>query len=304
MDAKTAQSVFGGFAQSKKRTSKEEPPVNLKSANDSLVKKNLQLKQQLGQYLKTIENLRNENVALRKKNQELIDGTLEQKIELIVEQRVKNRLGHAAVLHQKLVRTIQQTGLELSGIFKEFEPEANGFVNRRQPKIDVTLERLDESPVRNSELNEENEDFTVLQPKNISSAENLATGTPRKKHSGVKGRRSELFQSSFTENVEPTEEEAPSTSTASRRGPMIIAPSATPVGLSKQVPRKAPTPRFKKPSTPAPVQPKEDVDISSTVRRQRSAKINIKSFKEPSSRDKLRRPGKHDEPMPFINTFF
>lgn len=40
------------------------------------------------------------------------------------------------------------------------------------------------------------------------------------------------------------------------------------------------------------------------VRRQRSAKMNIKSLKEPSGKDKLRRPGKHDEPMPYINTFF
>lgn len=69
MDAKTAQSIFGGIVAAKKRPSKEvpEPTINFKSANDSLVKKNLLLKQQVVQCTKTIEKLRNENVALRQK---------------------------------------------------------------------------------------------------------------------------------------------------------------------------------------------------------------------------------------------
>lgn len=309
MDAKTAQSVFGGIVQSKKRTSKEEPPINFKSANDSLVKKNLLLKQQLVQYTKTIEKLRNENVSLREKNQELVDATLEEKIELIVEQRVKRRLGHAAVLHKKLVQNIQQTGLELNGIFKGFEPEPSGLVTRRQPKLELNLERLDESPVRNVPLDDYDENIEPLEDpvetRVTTSVATLDAGTPRKKLSAVKGRRSELFQSFDVPGNVSAFEEAPTTSTnANRRGPMIIVPSANPGIPSKSMPRKASTPRFKKPSTPAPARSDDDIEVSSTVRRQRSAKMNIKSLKEPSAKDKLRRPGKHDEPMPFINTFF
>lgn len=307
MDAKTAQSVFGGNVQSKKPASREEPSINYKTANDSLVKKNLLLKQQLVQFTKTIEKLRNENVSLREKNQALIDATLEKKIELIVEQRVKGRLAHAAVLHKKLVQNIQQTGLELGQMFKEMEPEPSGLVTRRQPKPEINLERLDESPVRNLPLEYSNEEnvkpIGELNETAIScSATNFKNETPRKKMSVGKGRRSELFQS-FHEHV-PTTEEVPSTSNVIRRAPMLIAPTATPGVLSKPMPRKAPTPRFKKPSTPAPAPISDDIDISSTARRQRSAKMNIKSFKEPNVRDKLRRPGKHDEPMPFINSFF
>ncbi|EGT59830.1 CBN-SGO-1 protein [Caenorhabditis brenneri] len=307
MDARTAQSVFGGIVQSKKPASKEEISINYKTANDSLVKKNLLLKQQLVQFTKTIEKLRNENVSLREKNQALIDATLEKKIELIVEQRVKSRLAHAAVLHKKLVQNIQQTGLELGQMFKELEPEPSSLVTRRQPKLEINLERLDESPVRNIRLedsNEENADpIEELDETAISyPATNLKNETPRKKNSLGKGRRSELFQS-FHEQV-PTTQEVPSTSNVIRRAPMLIAPIATPGVSSKPTPRKAQTPRFKKPSTPAPAPVSDDIEVSSTARRQRSAKMNIKSFKEPSVRDKLRRPGKHDEPMPFIDTFY
>ncbi|CAL2041107.1 hypothetical protein CAEBREN_30873 [Caenorhabditis brenneri] len=307
MDARTAQSVFGGIVQSKKPASKEEISINYKTANDSLVKKNLLLKQQLVQFTKTIEKLRNENVSLREKNQALIDATLEKKIELIVEQRVKSRLAHAAVLHKKLVQNIQQTGLELGQMFKELEPEPSSLVTRRQPKLEINLERLDESPVRNIPLEDSNEEnaepIEELDETAISyPATSLKNETPRKKNSLGKGRRSELFQS-FHEQV-PTTQEAPSTSNVIRRAPMLIAPIATPGVSSKPTPRKAQTPRFKKPSTPAPAPISDDIEVSSTARRQRSAKMNIKSFKEPSVRDKLRRPGKHDEPMPFIDTFY
>lgn len=306
MDAKTAQSLFGGIVQSKKQVIKEEPSINYKTANDSLVKKNLLLKQQLVQFTKTIEKLRNENVALREKNQALIDATLEKKIELIVEQRVRSRLAHAAVLHKKLVQNIQQTGLELGGLFKDMEPEPSGLVTRRPPKMEISLERLDESPVRHCPLEDVNENEEPIEQLDeieaSSSAASMKNDTPRKKHNVVKGRRSELFQS-FHENV-PTTAEVPTSSNAIRRGPMIIAPTSTPGISSKPIPRKAPTPRFKKPATPAPAPSSDDIEVSSTVRRQRSAKMNIKSYKEPSLQDKLRQPGKHDEPMPFINTFF
>uniref|UniRef100_A0A1I7SY00 Shugoshin_C domain-containing protein n=1 Tax=Caenorhabditis tropicalis TaxID=1561998 RepID=A0A1I7SY00_9PELO len=273
--------------------------------------KNLQLKQQLVQYTKTIEKLRNENVALRERNQELIDGTLEQKVEQIVEQRVKSRLAHAAVLHKKLVRNIQQTGLELSGIFKDLEPEPSVLVTRRQLKHEICLDRLDESPVRYSQsenLDEEKENSIEkdFEPVPSSSAITLANGTPRKAQSIGKGRRSELFHS-LSENAEVVEDApAKSAASTSRRGPVLIAPSATPKPAPKSVSRKAPTPRFKKPSTPAPPPIADDSEMSSTiqVRRQRSAKMNIKSMKEPNMLTKLRRPGKHDEPMPYIDTFF
>ncbi|CCD66579.1 Shugoshin [Caenorhabditis elegans] len=307
MDAKTAQSIFGGIVAAKKRPSKEvpEPTINFKSANDSLVKKNLLLKQQVVQCTKTIEKLRNENVALRQKNQELIDGTLEQRIELIVEQRLKFRLAHAAVLHKKLVQNIQQTGLELDGLFKDLEPEPSGLNTRRPPKLELNLERVDEIPFCQSsmqgEIDENEIRFDNNSSQSTSSIQNAVNGTPRKKQSVGKGRRSELFQSF---NADSSIVEEASTIPTNRRAPMLIAPSSTPAGPSKPTARKPPTPRFKKPSTPALAPQSDDTELSSTVRRQRSAKMNIKSLKEPSGKDKLRRPGKHDEPMPYINTFF
>lgn len=308
MNAKTAQSLFGANAPSKKASVKEEPGLNLKSTNESLVKKNLQLKQQLIQCTKAMEKLRNENVALREKNQELIDATLDEKIELIVEQRLKSRLSHAAVLHRKLVQNIQQTGLELSGMFKNLEPEPSGIVTRRPPKMETNLERVDESPIRHvaTESFEDEVNETLMDAQDItvaSSSQNLENGTPRMKQRSSKGRRSELFQS-FQEHA--PEHAAPTTSTASRRGPMTISPSETPAGPVKKPARAAATPRFKKPSTPAPALISDQSEIPSTsqVRRQRSAKMNIKSMKEPSVHTKLRRPGKHDEPMPYIDTFF
>lgn len=311
MNAKTAQSLFGATAAPKKPPVKEEPALNLKSTNESLVKKNLQLKQQLVQCTKAMEKLRNENVALRERNQGLIDATLDEKIERIVEERLKKRLAHAAVLHRKLVTNIQQTGLELGAIFKDWEPEPSGLVTRRAPKMEVNLERVEESPPRqhsgSTETFEGVENETLMDVEDmsiISSSQNLECGTPRMKQRASKGRRSELFQS-FQENIP---EEAPSTSSSAvpRRGPMLIAPSATPGLPAKKPARSAPTPRFKKPSTPAPPPVSEDSEMTSTtqVRRQRSAKMNIKSMKEPSSNTKLRRPGKHDEPMPYIDTFF
>ncbi|PIC35568.1 hypothetical protein B9Z55_014884 [Caenorhabditis nigoni] len=310
MNAKAAQSLFGAIAPSKKAPTREEPAVNFKSTNESLIKKNLQLKQQLSQCTKALEKLRNENIALREKNQELVDATLEEKIERIVEQRVKSRLAHAAVLHKKLVQNIQQTGLELGGIFKDLEPEPSGMITRRAPKMECNLEKLDESPMRNfprSEYEEENKSPMNTQngPSSSSSmTQNLENGTPRMTQRASKGRRSELF-TSLHENVpeEETGEAAPAV--GYKRAPLLIAPSETPGGPPKKAPpRKAPTPRFKKPSTPAPAPISEDSEMPSTVRRQRSAKMNIKSMKEPSVNSKLRRPGKHDEPMPFIDTFF
>lgn len=310
MDAKTAQSVFGAVRQSKKSTSKEDTTENFKSSNESLIKKYISLKNQLTQCTKTVEKLRNENVALREKNQELIDASLDRKIELIVEQRVKNRLAHAAVLHKKLYETIQQTGLELNGIFKDMEPEPSDLVTRRQPRMEVNLERVEESPVRLSssdnyaDENEYGESDITTSSATTSFIRNLENGTPRTKQSGPKGRRSQLFPSLQEEVL--SGEEVSIVSTAVRRAPLLIAPSATPGGPSKPTARKAQTPRFKKPSTPV-VAPNCDDDEEggpSTVRRPRSAKMNIKSMKEPSTGAKLRRPGKHDEPMPYISSFY
>ncbi|KAF1758380.1 hypothetical protein GCK72_014838 [Caenorhabditis remanei] len=309
MDAKTAQSVFGAVRQSKKSTSKEETTENFKSSNESLVKKYILLKNQLTQCTKTVEKLRNENVALREKNQELIDASLDRKIELIVEQRVKSRLAHAAVLHKRLFQTIQQTGLELNGIFKDMEPEPSDLITRRAPRMEVNLERVEESPVRQSSVDnydDENvygEDDITISSATTSFVQNLENGTPRTKQSGPKGRRSQLFPSLQEEVL--SGEEVSVVSTVVRRAPMLIAPSATPGGPSKPASRKAATPRFKKPSTPV-VAPSCDPDEGgpSTVRRQRSAKMNIKSMKEPSTGSKLRRPGKHDEPMPYISSFY
>ncbi|EFO92471.1 hypothetical protein CRE_10818 [Caenorhabditis remanei] len=324
MDAKTAQSVFGAVRQSKKSTSKEETTENFKSSNESLVKKYISLKNQLTQCTKTVEKLRNENVALREKNQELIDASLDRKIELIVEQRVKSRLAHAAVLHKRLFQTIQQTGLELNGIFKDMEPEPSDLITRRAPRMEVNLERVEESPVRQSSVDnydDENvygEDDITISSATTSFVQNLENGTPRTKQSGPKGRRSQLFPSLqgcsnmmmniinvfFVEEV-LSGDEVSVVSTVVRRAPMLIAPSATPGGPSKPASRKAATPRFKKPSTPV-ASPSCDPDEGgpTTVRRQRSAKMNIKSMKEPSTGSKLRRPGKHDEPMPYISSFY
>lgn len=150
------------------------------------------------------------------RNQELIDGTLEQRIELIVEQRLKFRLAHAAVLHKKLVQNIQQTGLELDGLFKDLEPEPSGLNTRRPPKLELNLERgrnemilnifsflsnvsVDEIPFCQSsmqgEIDENEIRFDNNSSQSTSSIQNAVNGTPRKKQSVGKGRRSELFQS-------------------------------------------------------------------------------------------------------------
>ncbi|EFO92172.1 hypothetical protein CRE_10823 [Caenorhabditis remanei] len=184
--------------------------------------------------------------------------------------------------------------------------------------------RIEESPVRQSSVDnydDENvygEDDITISSATTSFVQNLENGTPRTKQSGPKGRRSQLFPSLqgcsnmmmniinvfFVEEV-LSGEEVSVVSTVVRRAPMLIAPSATPGGPSKPASRKAATPRFKKPSTPV-VAPSCDPDEGgpSTVRRQRSAKMNIKSMKEPSTGSKLRRPGKHDEPMPYISSFY
>ncbi|CAI2351183.1 unnamed protein product [Caenorhabditis sp. 36 PRJEB53466] len=318
MDSKTAQSVFGAVPQSKKRTSKEELPVNYKSTNESLVRKNLMYKQQLAQCTKMIEKLRDENVALRQRNQELVDVTDDQKIEMIVEQRVQNRLAHAAVLNQKLVQFLQQTGLEMNGLFKDIETKPSNLNNRRPPKPEINLDRVEESPIRRIEESMvddmENDDPVETTSSHLSSAQNLENGTPRKRSDATRGRRSELFQSFNPCAVNDMYSgDASSSGVSSKRVPMLIVPSATPgIAPKRTAPqsasknRGASVEKFKKPSTPARIARQDESELTDTVkvRRQRSAKMNIKTMKEPSLNAKLRRPGKHDEPMPYIDTFF
>uniref|UniRef100_A0A8R1HR02 Shugoshin_C domain-containing protein n=1 Tax=Caenorhabditis japonica TaxID=281687 RepID=A0A8R1HR02_CAEJA len=173
-----------------------------------------------------------------------------------------------------------------------------------------TCPGLDESPIRKfSEHEEEENEIPDNAPtSSASSAQNLENGTPRK--SATKGRRSELFQEfNFDDTI--TEQTCPPPATVTRRAPMVIAPSATPTATKKRAAPKSASRRqtpsaqkFKKPSTPAPGDRLNDSQVTDTVRRQRSAKMNIKTMKEPSLGAKLRRPGKHDEPMPYIDTFF
>uniref|UniRef100_A0A8R1E831 Shugoshin C-terminal domain-containing protein n=1 Tax=Caenorhabditis japonica TaxID=281687 RepID=A0A8R1E831_CAEJA len=147
MNAQMAQTIFAAAPVVKKRNSKEDQPTNYKSTNESLVKRNLMYKQQLVQASKTIEKLRDENVALRQRNQELMDTSDERKLELIVEQRVRSRLAHAAVLNKKLVKILQQTGSELTGLFKDFEPaEPSNLNSKRMPKLELSCLRRNRAP--------------------------------------------------------------------------------------------------------------------------------------------------------------
>lgn len=70
-----------------------------------------------------------------------MDASDNRKIEILVEQRVQSRLAHAAVLNNKLVQILKQTGSEMEGLFKDVQPKQAALINRRMPQASSTLGR-------------------------------------------------------------------------------------------------------------------------------------------------------------------
>ncbi|CAI5447803.1 unnamed protein product [Caenorhabditis angaria] len=298
MDSQKAQNIFASTSSTvilKRSSSSSNANPNLKESmnykvlNETLLRKIQQLKKQLNDAEKGMDRLRAENMELREVNQKLISEGEEERINVIVNQRVQKKLAHFASIGQRTIQFLQNAGNDMTEAIKDIQVQAD--VNdpptkriRKKLSADPNLEKVEESPIRIASTSENNtitisdsgEEETTPKMENISTID-------RKN----KGRRSALLDFNSQIAAE-TPKVAPVV--GSKRQPLFIKPE-TPKNNKKD--RK---------NYQTPVVEKKDEPSCSTARPMRSARP--KSLKEPSLGSKMRNPGKFDEPCPFISTSY
>ncbi|CAB3401631.1 unnamed protein product [Caenorhabditis bovis] len=252
-----SRQIFNQPVQKKEKISQNDK-ISYKHQNESLLKKVLQLQALNSKSEKTIERLQKENNELRIQNQKLREGLDEEKIDIIVAQRLKSKLAHISAISQRTIQFLQTAGLSLQEAVKEIEPEPSAPPpTRKKLSAAPNLENLQESPIskRSRETDVDNDENLFARPK--------------------KGRRSALIG------------HIAETPRSSKPAPLRIVPGPVDEQIDNEPQIKdAERPvKFERPSTP--------IQLNSTLHRPpRSAKLKVSSYKEPQLGGKLRNPGK------------
>ncbi|KAL6726783.1 hypothetical protein Aduo_008717 [Ancylostoma duodenale] len=198
-------------------------------------------------------------------------------------------------ISSRTVAHLQKAALNLKGAFEDFgvlvgtshpPPGKNVSDNKRatlssegEPSLDAVVE----SP-------------PLVMPGracgHVENKENRGTSledeTPARTLSRKQPRRSELFRPGQAD-VQEFEESTP-----------LAIPEVSPLRGSP-TPTSTPLVAAKRAFYETPAVPMAECD---TVRRKRAATLKIKSMVEPKLNNKLRRPGRNDEPHPFISSLY
>ncbi|KAK6743600.1 hypothetical protein RB195_010713 [Necator americanus] len=261
-------------------------------SNQSLVLKVHRLEAEIARSRKVIEGLRTENASLRKKIYDIERLDCNERIEAIVEERIKRKMDQLSCISSRTVAHLQKAALDLKNAFVDFgvlvdttSSSSNcDILGSKRSTLNTygepSLSVVSESPplAANGVLNYRGKE---------NRERSLERETPSRTWSTrSKSRRSELFRPGrveIRENPNPLDIlEAPAVRNSS-------SPTSTPPLLSSR-------PFFETPAVPL-----SDCD---TVRRKRTATLKIKTMAEPKLNNKLRRPGRNDEPHPFISSLY
>ncbi|GMS89234.1 hypothetical protein PENTCL1PPCAC_11409 [Pristionchus entomophagus] len=260
------RSLFGSLLGGSTSTSKDTAPEiasgeDYRKSNQTLVIRNCQLKSELSKIKKEMDSLRFENESLRDRLSQIESATEDERIEMIVSQRVESRVKQIKFMVDRSVKFMQKTSDDLAGIFGNIDEQQennSNAINERKSTQPLarkpTLSKVEESPLRRSSH----------PPIEVS----LPSG--------------------------------PSSSSHSSETPRMVPPhprrGKSPLRIRPQTPKRergsTPTP-----SSP-PIHPFDG--ILDSTRRKRSATLKIQSFKEPSLGTKLRRPAGFDPTKDYI----
>ncbi|GMT19039.1 hypothetical protein PFISCL1PPCAC_10336, partial [Pristionchus fissidentatus] len=156
------RSLFGSLlgGSSSTSTTNAAPANELSSgedyrkSNQTLVIRNCQLKSELTKVKKEMDSLRSENDSLRDRLGQFELATEDERIEMIVAQRVENRVKQIRCMVDRSVKFLQKTSDDLSGVFGDVEEQQeNNTTNppRRKSSQSLarkpTLSKVDETPV-------------------------------------------------------------------------------------------------------------------------------------------------------------
>ncbi|CAJ0598981.1 unnamed protein product [Cylicocyclus nassatus] len=260
-------------------------------ANQSLVLKVHRLEAELARSRKCIEELRTENASLKRKlyDVERLEGN--ERIEMLVEQRIKSKMDHLNHIGSRTISHLESAALNLRKSFEEFGVHINSTSNQANENVARTKRSslfTDGQPRLNGVV----ESPPLVKEASVQKDENSLpqeSETPRAKSARRKPRRSELFQTYRPEEITETPRISIDTTEA---GSIEDTLEATPEASA--------TPR-ERPYFETPAVPFSECD---TVRRKRTATLKIKSFAEPRLNSKLRRPGRNDEPHPFVSSIY
>lgn len=292
--------------KNKSNSSSEVPedPEKYRKTNDSLVAKVIQLKSELTMSRKLIDKLRKENEALQEQNRELSTTTEDERIEILVSQRVKKKLQSLTVLNEKALDTLQGTITQWRSEIDNLKvQEPSGVIGRPRQTLSEKpkLKNVEEEPLVSTNMVPEDESGSDVEdePKKV---ERSLSSVKRGRRSGFVEPPTEFLAPKPRLSSKGAEKESTATGKTGSRGS---------VGNRRNVPE---TPKMngrqRKPLAVSEVSftpvAKAEVEsgVGDTVRRKRLAAAKIGSLKEPATGNKLRRPGKYDEPVPYVSTFF
>lgn len=233
-----------------------------RKSNQTLVIRNCQLKTELSKIKKEMDSLRFENVSLRDRLTKMETATEDERIEMIVSQRVESRVKQLKFMVDRSVKFLQKTSMDLNGVFGDIDEQQENIssaTNDRKSTQSLArkpaLSRVEESPLRRSSTTQD-EVLPSVPPVPPSS---LPSDTPRVE-------------------VPP------------RRG-------KSPIRIRPRTPKRE---RGATPTPSSPPPPHGFDGVLDSARRKRSATLKIQSFKEPSLGTKLRRPAGFDPAKDYI----
>lgn len=267
--------------------------------NQSLVMRIHRLEVDLANSRKLVEQLRSENFSLKQKLSDSENRENGEEIEALVNERVKRKMDRIGYISRRAIAFLQKTAVNLKDAYEDFGialevetdslPGENSESRCRLSSLvadgEPRLEPVSESPCLDLEALKAvgKNDDVVLRFQ--------ASETPACAKTGRGPRRSELFRPPCRIQSPECEEDAPQLQAEPSPNENVTACSlATPLAL----PRRSARPILDTPAVPW-------VDTG-TVRRKRTATLKIKTMAEPKLNSKLRRPGRDDEPHPFITS--
>ncbi|KAK5971878.1 Shugoshin [Trichostrongylus colubriformis] len=296
--AKTRNSGCGSSNRtSLRQNSKDLPRGYYAETNQSLVWRILRLEAELVNSRKQVEELRKENELLKKRMEEC--GGLEnaEKIEALVEERIKRKMDKLGHISRRTIAFLNKSASTLKNAFEDFGieliPDANYSLeeeagNNSKARLTISgkphLDPVSESPplvLKLQAVHESGESCEASRPfdENETPTGALITRRPR---------RSELFVRNHNIHGGDYENDFRQT---------LVNECSSPSGDMDSA--ATPSAQSKRPVLDTPAIPWMETD---TVRRKRTATMKIKTLAEPKLNSKLRRPGRNDEPIPFISS--
>ncbi|PIO73626.1 shugoshin [Teladorsagia circumcincta] len=263
--------------------------------NQSLVLKIHYLEVELARSRKLNDELRNENEMLRKRMAECSEVDSPGRIEALIEERLKRKMEKLDCISRRMIASLHKSASTLKDAFEDFGIELMSEATHMPEEGNDPRKRLtDNGRPRLSSVSESPPLVTKSQEtsKHIENRENnrpLGDGeTPTGTQTAGRPRRSELFGRSRNVHITDSDEKFSQ-----------IGAETSPCLGEKVETLETPPVNSKRPILDTPAVPWMETD---TVRRKRTATLKIKTLVEPKLNSKLRRPGRNDEPHPFVSS--